>query len=73
MIIGKLRSTSLQCHRANANADKSPSDYFKVNLYFPFIDHVIQELDTRFLNEHTELIAAENLIPLNLPNLNYID
>lgn len=34
-----------------------------------FIDHVVEQLETRFSDEHKEIIAAESLIPLNLSKL----
>lgn len=66
----KPRTTRVQRHRANAGPeDQPPSDYYKINVYFPFIDHVISELETRFSDEHEGLLAAQNLIPVNLPQL----
>ena len=66
----KPRSVGLQRHRANAGAvDQSPSDYYRINVYYPFIDHVIGELETRFSSDHEGLIAAQYLIPLYLPQL----
>ena len=38
-------------------------------MYYPFIDHVIEQLETRFCNEHQEIIAADCLIPQNLHKL----
>ena len=60
----KSRTVQIQSHRANAGAvNQSSCDYYRINVYYPFIDHVIQELDTRFSNEHEGLIAAQYLIP----------
>jgi len=68
--ISKPRSVRLQRHRANAGAvDQSPSDYYRINVYYPFIDHVVGELETRFSSDHEGLIAAQYLIPLYLPQL----
>ena len=64
----KPRTASLQCHRANSGATgcQTPSDYYRINVYYPFIDHVVEELDTRFANEHKGLVAVQHLVPANL-------
>ena len=48
--ITKPRTANVQRHRANAgcNSDQTISDYYKVNVLFPFVDHVIQQIDSRF-------------------------
>ena len=68
--LDKPRTARAQCHRANAGAaDQSCSDYYRINVYYPFIDHVIQELETRFSSDHEGLVAVQYLIPLYLPQL----
>ena len=68
--ISKPRSVGLQRHLANAGAvDQSPSDYYRINVYYLSIDHVIGELETRFSSDHEGLIATQYLIPLYLPQL----
>ena len=64
----KPRVASIQRHRANAShgRDQSSSDYFKINFFYPFIDHVVEELETRFPNAHEGLIAAQSLVPIYL-------
>lgn len=63
------RTARVQYHRASAVAiDQSCSDYYKVNVYYPFIDHVITELD-RFSNDHEGLVAVQYLVPLSLSKL----
>ena len=44
-------------------------------MYYPFIDHVVSELETRFTNEHEGLIAAQHLVPAYLETLTekYVD
>lgn len=70
MGIIKPRLAGLQRHRANAGAvDQSPSDYYRINIYYPFIDYVIGKLETRFSSDHEGLVAAQYLIPLYLPQL----
>ena len=66
----KPRTARLQQHRANAGSiDQSSSDYYRINVYYPFVDHVIQELETRFSGDHEGLLAAQYLIPIYLPQL----
>ena len=40
------------------------SDYYKINVYFKFIDHVVEELETRFDNTHKGVIAAQCMVPV---------
>ena len=65
----KPRTTTVQRHRANAGHNDQPSDYYRINVFYPFIDHVVGELETRFSIQHEGLIAAQNLLPLYLPKL----
>ena len=55
--IDKPRTARLQCHRANAgDPEQSCVDYFLINVYYPFIDHVVKELETRFTSDHEGLM-----------------
>ena len=38
-------------------------------MFYPFIDHVITELETRFSNDHEGLVAIQHLIPISLREL----
>ena len=38
-------------------------------MFYPFIDHVVSELETRFSVQHEGLITTQNLFPLYLPKL----
>ena len=60
--ITKPRTTTSQRHRENAGQpDQTASDYY------PFIDHVLQELQNRFNPEvHKGLIAVQYLVPSDL-------
>ena len=60
---------TLQHHPANAGHTDQPSDYYKINVFYPLIDHVVGELETRFSIQHEGLITAQNLFPLYLPKL----
>ena len=66
--IKKPRIVGIQLYRANAgnSEDQTPLNYFKINVYFKFIDHVVEELRTRFDNTHKGLITAQNLVPISL-------
>lgn len=68
----KPRTTSVQSHPANAagsRIEQNPSEYYRVNFYYPFIDHVLAELETRFSEDHKGLIAAQNLVTVHLNKL----
>ena len=65
----KPRTTTVQRHRANAAHNDQPSDYYRINVFYPFIDHVVGELETRFSIQQEGLITAQNLFPLYLPKL----
>ena len=70
LTIVKPRTAIIQIHRANVGrVNHTASDNYRLNLYYPFIDHVIEELETRFSNEHHEIIAADYLTPQNLHKL----
>ena len=38
-------------------------------MYYTFIDHVIEELDSRFNNNRKSIIAAQELVPNQLVQL----
>ena len=65
----KPRITTVQRHRANAAHNDQPSDYYRINVFYPFIDHVVGELERKFSIQQEGLIAAQNLFPLYLPKL----
>ena len=69
--ITKPIPVSIQHHRCNAGYDQrqSPKDYFLVNVYYQFIYHIVQELDTRFSDQHSGLISAQALVPCNIDKL----
>ena len=65
----KPRTTTVQGHRANAAHNDQPSDYYRINGFYLFIDHVVGELETRFSIQHEGLKTAQNPFPLYLPKL----
>ena len=38
-------------------------------MFYPLVDHVVGELETRFSIQYKGLITAQNLFPLYLPKL----
>ena len=50
-----------QTSRANHPA-KTPKDYWRISLYYPFLDHMITELDSRLLKSENR-IHAQYLLP----------
>ena len=68
--ITKPRTAVNQRHRANAgNANQTSEDYYRINVYYAFIDRVVEEIETRFTVEHKGLIAAQSLVPVYLDRL----
>ena len=68
--IEKPRAARAQIHRGNAGSvDQSSSTYYRLNVFYPFIDHVITELETRFLHDHEGLVALQHLIPISLRDI----
>ena len=64
LTIVKPRTATIQMHRTNAGrVNQTTSDYYRMNLYYPFIDHVMEQLEPRFSNEYHQIIAANYLIP----------
>lgn len=61
------RSGIRQQHRPNAPA-QSHSEFWKINMYLPFVDHLLEELQTRLLQDG-ERFKAQYLIPVQACNL----
>jgi len=62
----KPRTVNRQVNRANANVGGDIEVHYKVNFYYPFIDHVIQHLNDRFPEEIKEVLLASFLTPSKL-------
>jgi hypothetical protein len=61
------RSARRQCHRGNVPGD-TPSEYWKRNLYIPFVDNLVNELNDRLVqNEHR--FSAQYLLPSQIANI----
>ena len=63
----KPRNAGRQVHRENVPAD-TPSQYWKRAMYLPFMDHLLQELDTRLLVAQDRYVA-QYIIPSQLTKL----
>ena len=70
--ITKPRTVSIQRHRSNAGHDQwqSSEDYFLVTVYYQLHrPPLVQELDTRFSDQHSGWISAQALHHCNLDQL----
>lgn len=55
------RRCGRQISRANHPAD-TPKQYWRISLYYPFLDHMIKELDSRLLKSENRF-NAQYLLP----------
>lgn len=65
--IKKPRTTSAQKHRSNQVVNESIEDFYRVSIFIPFLDFVINELNERFpknLVEQIGLLQKLVLIPI---------
>ena len=62
------RQVARQQHRANAPAT-TPCEYWRINLFFPFIDHLMTQFDERFPESSRNMYLGYDLIPKYLPQL----
>lgn len=64
----KKRVTNKQQLRANAPSE-SIEEHYRVNLFYPFVDHVISQVNTRFMEGSEPAMLATYLIPSSLSKL----
>ncbi len=57
-----------QEHRTNVRTE-SAKDHYRVNLFIPFLDHIITALEKRFSQIHQYAVKALLLIPSNLQQM----
>ena len=63
VVITKPRVTANQHHRANAgNADQTSEDYYRINVYYPFIDRVVEEIECTLIIKLLVLVAANRIL-----------
>jgi hypothetical protein len=63
------RITNRQKGRSN-NPAETAEVYYKINVYYPFIDHVQSELAARFSNHHKKIGNLQILLPKFMKNKN---
>jgi hypothetical protein len=57
-------------HRSTAGEiDDTAMQYFKVNVFFPFIDHCLMQLDQYVQAEKTDMFLASKLMPLTIATM----
>ena len=61
VVPSKPRVTSQQIHRVNVPS-ASVSEYWKRALYYPLIDHLLEDLETRMIKPSARFVA-QNLLP----------
>ena len=62
------RQVARQQHRANAPAT-TPCEYWRISLFFPFIDHLMTQFDERFPESSRNMYLGYYLIRKYLPQL----
>ncbi|XP_052783217.1 zinc finger MYM-type protein 1-like [Mya arenaria] len=67
IIPSRPRRAGRQNHRANPDVD-TVSDYWRITLFNAFLDHLIQEMETRILSNEDRFVA-QYLLPNRLPGL----
>lgn len=66
------RTNARQRHRPNYNTE-NPIDYFRISIYIPLLDDVIEDLKFRFSSELFTILDITNLIPFNILKKEDID
>ncbi len=59
------RRCSTQMHRNNVPADTA-KEYFKLALFYPFVDSILQEINSRFNEITNHAVQGLRLLPANL-------
>ena len=64
------RAATRSRYRSNAGVDTEDGDdaeaYYRRNVYFPFIDHCIEEFEQRFPSSQNSLFLGYKLLPYNV-------
>ncbi|KAK1889542.1 52 kDa repressor of the inhibitor of the protein kinase [Dissostichus eleginoides] len=68
VVSSKKRVTNRQQNRANTPS-QSIEEHYRLNLFYPFIDHVTSQLNTRFVENSEPAMLATYLIPSALSRL----
>jgi hypothetical protein len=57
-------------NRANAAfAEDSVPSYYRINAFFPFVDHCLSELNERFPEQRSPFFLAFQLLPSRVQNI----
>lgn len=64
----KRRISVKQNFRANIPSE-SVEDHYRVNLFYPFVEHIISELESRFAKRSEPAMVAAYLVPADLKKL----
>lgn len=68
--IKKPRIVQRQTTRANAPAE-SVEDYFRINVFNTFLDHLTTQLEDRFSEHAKSIMCLSLLLPCNISNVNF--
>lgn len=71
VLLSKPRTTTYSRFRSNAGSDvnDSPVEYYRRNVYYPFIDHCLQQFQDRFPDSSLTLFLGYKLLPCKLSTL----
>ena len=70
VVVEKPRTERRMVHRSTAGEiDDTAMQYFKVNVFFPFIDHCLMQLDQYVQAEKTDMFLASKLMPLTIATM----
>ena len=70
VVIEKPRTARRMAHRSTpGEINATAMQYFKVNLFFPFIDHYLMQLDLCFPADKTGMFLASKLMPLTIATM----
>ncbi|CAI6377592.1 unnamed protein product [Macrosiphum euphorbiae] len=65
LILLALSGHQTKRNNINANVNQNPMEWFKITIFIPFLDHMIQELKSRFSDKFVKVIPLEGLIPIH--------
>ena len=61
-------------HKANAGGtDLTPEDYYRVNVFIPILDHVVNDLKFRFGRQQQLTAGLSKLVPSRMADVQFAD
>ncbi|CAC5419176.1 unnamed protein product [Mytilus coruscus] len=70
----KPRTAKRMTQRSTAGvASDTASKYFKINVFFPFIDHCVAQPEERFPEDKSAMFLASKLMPLKVHTMSQIE